>query len=573
MTIDTFLRLYSLRAPNIMWFLGAGASSSAGLPTAINMIWDFKRLIYCTKNKIPIETCRDLNDSLLKDRLQKFFDSTGNCPAINSNDEYAFYFEKAYPNEKDRRTYIDRLMRGATPSYGHLILATLLKLDKARIVWTTNFDKVLEDAIYKIYNGTSDLLIATLDTSAIAIEALAENRWPLLIKLHGDFHSRRLKNIPEELKRHDDNLRDELFKACLKYGLAVSGYSGRDDSIMEIFEKAIEHNGFRNGLFWFHPSTTAISPRIQDLILKAKEKKIEAYIIECETFDELLGDIINLFEDIPTEIQKYLNMEKPKIIDVPVPKPGNGWPLIRFNAFLVTSFPNVCRLIKCNIGGIKEVNRVIEDSNADVIATRRTVGVLAFGSDTVLRNIFEKYDVSEFDLYSLEKNRLFFESGEYNLIYSALGLALCRNRPVNIAKIRNSYIAYIDADESKNEIFQPLRKAVGVLCGKIPNTEFSWMEAIAFKLEQRLGKFWLLIEPTIFIDYKKDDIVPDSAKEFVRERLARRYNREWNEVLEAWGIIITDGHADCEIEAFEKIDGINAKFGISNITAFSRKQK
>jgi NAD-dependent SIR2 family protein deacetylase len=40
---DDFARRFSLRAPNLMWLLGAGASASAGVPTASDMIWDFKQ--------------------------------------------------------------------------------------------------------------------------------------------------------------------------------------------------------------------------------------------------------------------------------------------------------------------------------------------------------------------------------------------------------------------------------------------------------------------------------------------------------------------------------------------------
>lgn len=34
MTIDEFLRVYPVRAPNLMWLLGAGAPAATGIPTA-----------------------------------------------------------------------------------------------------------------------------------------------------------------------------------------------------------------------------------------------------------------------------------------------------------------------------------------------------------------------------------------------------------------------------------------------------------------------------------------------------------------------------------------------------------
>ena len=52
MDLPEFLRAYPLRSPNIMWFLGAGASASSGIKTAYHMIWDFKARMYCSANRV-----------------------------------------------------------------------------------------------------------------------------------------------------------------------------------------------------------------------------------------------------------------------------------------------------------------------------------------------------------------------------------------------------------------------------------------------------------------------------------------------------------------------------------------
>ena len=51
-------------------------------------------------------------------------------------------------------TYIEAKLRGGKPSYGHIALATLMRGDLARVVWTTNFDTLVADACAKVYNGT-----------------------------------------------------------------------------------------------------------------------------------------------------------------------------------------------------------------------------------------------------------------------------------------------------------------------------------------------------------------------------------------------------------------------------------
>jgi NAD-dependent SIR2 family protein deacetylase len=158
-----FLRVYHQRAPHLMWLLGAGASAASGIRTAADMVWDFKRRIYCSEQKVSLRACEDLGDPMLRDKIQAFFDRQGTCPPQDSLDEYAVYFSRVYPSEADRRKYIEELTTKDTPSYGHTALAILLKKDLARIIWTTNFDKNMEDAAAKVFGRTGSLLAVDLE--------------------------------------------------------------------------------------------------------------------------------------------------------------------------------------------------------------------------------------------------------------------------------------------------------------------------------------------------------------------------------------------------------------------------
>jgi hypothetical protein len=191
---DDFARRFSLRAPKLMWFLGAGASAAAGIPTAGDMIWEFKQRLYVTQRNASQSTVADLSNPLVRSMLQGHIDASGRFPAPNAPDEYAALFEAVWSAERDRQTYLDSKIKGAKPSYGHIALATLLQADKGRIVWTTNFDPLVADACAKIYGSTGQLTTATPDASYLAIDALHAERWPIETKLHGDFRSRRLRN-------------------------------------------------------------------------------------------------------------------------------------------------------------------------------------------------------------------------------------------------------------------------------------------------------------------------------------------------------------------------------------------
>jgi NAD-dependent SIR2 family protein deacetylase len=163
-SIDDFVRRFAMRASNLMWFLGAGASASAGIPTAADMVWEFKRLLFITQRKASSRSVSDLADLAVRLRIQDFVDGLAGASAAGAQDEYASLFEIAYPAEADRRTYIDAKVKGGKPSYGHIALATLMRASLARIVWTTNFDTLVADACAKVYDGTGHLTTVALDT-------------------------------------------------------------------------------------------------------------------------------------------------------------------------------------------------------------------------------------------------------------------------------------------------------------------------------------------------------------------------------------------------------------------------
>jgi hypothetical protein len=72
MRLPQFLRLYEIRAQRIMWFLGAGSSVAAGLPTAWDLIWQFKKKIYCSEQRVPPGHVSDLGNTAVRVRIQPY---------------------------------------------------------------------------------------------------------------------------------------------------------------------------------------------------------------------------------------------------------------------------------------------------------------------------------------------------------------------------------------------------------------------------------------------------------------------------------------------------------------------
>jgi hypothetical protein len=571
MTLPEFLRAFPLRAQNLMWLLGAGASAASGIPTAYDMIWDFKRRLYCAEQRVSLQSCDDLTDPKLRSKIQRYLDERGDCPGLDSEEEYSHYFSITFPDEADRRRYIEQAISNATLSFGFLALAVLMKLGKARAFWTTNFDRNIEDGAAIVLNTTGKLIVATLDTPSLLREAMQEGRGPVLGKVHGDFQSRRLKNTSHELQGQDSQLRHELIEGCKRNGLIVTGYSGRDHSVMDALEEAIDGgHGYPSGLLWFNRGGPF--RRVGLLIEKARTAGVDAHLIEVQTFDELLADIVAQFPDMPEQDAKFLQSKVKRLSEIPLPKQSGRWPVIRLNAIEIVKFPTACRLVKCEIGGMKEVSEAIFDAEAKLIATRRKAGVLLFGSDTEIQKAFASHNITGTDLHSIELRRLWYDSPEAGLMYDALLEALVRERHLIAEHKRGRHLVRVDPNREQSKAYEPLKKVLNTICGKIPQTNATWTEAIEIHIAYRLGRLWLVIEPRVWVTQPllaEKDLV----EAFRRERGAARYNRDWNDLIGAWVEIISQNQSVAKICSFGIEDGVDAVFEIANITAFSRRLK
>ena len=562
-----------------MWFLGAGASAGAGIPTAWEMIWEFKRLIYCTEQRISLARCSDLSDDRLRQRIQHFFDSKepGLFPPENDPREYEVYFQKAWPHEADRRDYIDSAIAQGRESFGHLCLAAMLRCDRARIVWTTNFDHLLEDACATVFQTTRSLTHANLDNPHVALSAITQGRWPVLVKLHGDFRSDRLKNIRPELESQDAQLRRALVSTSSIGGLVVAGYSGRDPSVMAALTDALaDGDGFPRGLFWLNRRGGEILPPVATLLTSAVAKKVQAAIVEIESFDELMADLVSVDRRIDDATREVVLPKRSHLTLLPIPEAKGVFPVIRTNGLPIVSLPNTCRLIECKIDGTREVREAVRSVESDAIAVRSKAGVLAFGPDEELRRAFEPFGIQSFDLFSLSTDQLMRPGAVRGLLYDSIVRAIARDLPLRIVRRGPEHFLMVGGKLEKEQTLRPLVEITKRVFGKIPHTTLSWAEAISVRLEFALDRVWLVLEPTVLGSRVSGDHTDEERrlrKEFVRERLATRYNKKWNQLLDAWIGVLSGRNDEWTVTAFGLTAGVDASFTIHATTGFSRREQ
>ena len=571
--LPAFLRLFQLRSSQIMWFLGAGASRSAGIKTAGDMIWDFKQQLYRSQRKLPPSAITDIGEPAVQHKLQAHFDALGGFPPAGSGTEYSAYFEATYHSPRDRRAYLDELIARGKPSFGHLALALLMSEKLCRIVWTTNFDRTVEDAAANIFGSTGHLVTADLGEPGKFRRALEEGRWPIYGKLHGDYHSEELKNTDAELREQDVEMRRGLIDCCRRQGLAVVGYSGRDASVMDAFEEALDDGrGFPGGLFWFKRSHDEPFRSVSALIERAGVLGIEAHLVEAEAFDELFVDLVRYLPQTAAKLQRLDSTVRPRLTSTTPRKSVRPTPAIRTNALAVVSRPVLCRLVDCDIGGYKEIDDAIADAGVDIVARRVRQGVVALGRDVDVRKAFERFDIKRFDTHPLSDRRLVRETGERGLVREALFRALGRAPDLRLQRRGRSTLLLPDPARVHAAIFntdnaQPVDQVSGI----VPKTSVAWSEACKLRMDYRLDQIWLLLDPMVLTELPDDapDEVVETTRKFVRERRARRHNRMANALLDGWISLIFGSGQSVRLRTFDIGDGVNAEFKLLRTSAFS----
>ena len=131
------------------------------------------------------------------------------------------YFE---PDSDEERT------RGIkVPTAAHHAIAGLARSGRVRLILTTNFDHLMEDALTAA--GVPPQVIARPD--AIGGMAPIQHARVTVIKLHGDYLDvQAMRNTPAELATYHPALENLLARVLDEYGLIVLGWSGEWDTAL-----------------------------------------------------------------------------------------------------------------------------------------------------------------------------------------------------------------------------------------------------------------------------------------------------------------------------------------------------
>lgn len=577
------ITLITERPTQFAWFLGAGASRTAGLPTAGDIIWDLKRRYYRQEENREVSP-QDIQNDAVRHRIQQFMDSRG-FPAQWSDAEYTTYFEKIFGEDRERqRRYLKGILseEKVSLSTGNRVLGALICGGLCRAVFTTNFDSVVEKAVAEM--GGLSLQAYSLEGTTSAAKAFLNEEYPFYCKLHGDFRFESLKNLSVDLASQNEDLAKAFLACGTRFGMIMAGYSGRDASVMSIIDRVLNApNPFPQGLYWTGLKGSPVHPAVGAMLEKARRTGVQAEYVEIETFDSFMSRLWRQLDGKPIDLDRKVRKAQVADIAIPLPFAGNSKPLIRLNG-LPVRLPQRC--FKLEFKRPQEwadLREATKDHRSALIVTKGE-HICCWGRADDIRACFGtsligmvEIDLPD-DFHAADNLHLkaFFEEG--------LITALTKDKPL-LPRMKPS-AGYIIVDAHAVEVGQlaPLQHVVGKTSGLIPGLlspvdhehpvaqKVYWAEALRVSLDRKDSRTWLLLEPDIWIWPTHARTV---ATQFLDKRKGQRYNGTHNQLLNAWTeIVLATNERNAEL-AFRPFDGGSEAetptFHIGSRTAFSRR--
>jgi len=264
--------------------LGSGISRSANIPTGWEVTVDLVRRIAAmqvngAEPNDPVQWYASKYDK--EPRYSELLDAVARTQAERSL-ILRSYFEPT-EEEKERNEKL--------PTAAHRAIADLVAGGYVRVIITTNFDRLLEQAIQSV--GIEPTVVSN-SAQAQSIGSLGQIRC-LVVKAHGDYLEATIKNTPAELAQYEvamDTLLDRLLD---EHGLVVSGWSAEYDTALV---KAIERaKNRRYSTYWTLVSSTSDTVR---RIITLRDA-VSISIPGADSFFQRLAENVAALEKFGTE--------------------------------------------------------------------------------------------------------------------------------------------------------------------------------------------------------------------------------------------------------------------------------
>lgn len=253
--------------------LGAGASKASGIRTGEELMREWQKYLM-ERGPEYIADCAQELEMDTKDYKDIF-----EVEHTLKNTDYFTLFDLRFAGKPNAAyKYLEDEMEGKYPSYGYYPLATILSQTDNRLVITTNFDSLIEDALYT-YTFRHPLVVGH---ESMASYIANDTRHPVIAKIHRDLLFRPL-NRKVEMDKLKEEWKEPLRNALTRYIPIVIGYAGGDRTFMSLLDEIK-----LKGLYWCHLGEP--SDEIKRIV-----KKQNGYLVKILGFDEIMFQLQKQF--------------------------------------------------------------------------------------------------------------------------------------------------------------------------------------------------------------------------------------------------------------------------------------
>lgn len=207
--------------------LGSGLSSAANIPTGWGVVTEL------TSRIAAMRFNEDAVDQARTDPEAWWAANIATDPLT-----YSGLLAELAPSQSGRAALLaefftpddDDLAAGhKIPTAAHHAIAQLVRRGSVRVIITTNFDRLLEQALTAA--GVTGAVVLSTDAQFAGSPPLAHPSC-VVLKIHGDFVDLVQRNTTEELASYSPQLNVLLDRVFSEYGLIVSGWSGVSDTAL-----------------------------------------------------------------------------------------------------------------------------------------------------------------------------------------------------------------------------------------------------------------------------------------------------------------------------------------------------
>lgn len=200
--------------------LGSGVSREAQIPTGWEVVLELIRRLGKAQDE-------DVGDDPAAWYLEKY----GHEP------DYSDLQEKICGKQEERQQLLRQFFEPSSderkqglksPTKAHKAIAKLVANGMVRVIVTTNFDRLIEQAIEQ--ERITPVVLSTEDAMKGAIPLMHQQI--CVIKVHGDYLDPRIKNTQRELETYGRNSCRLLKQIFDNYGLVVCGWSAQWDGAL-----------------------------------------------------------------------------------------------------------------------------------------------------------------------------------------------------------------------------------------------------------------------------------------------------------------------------------------------------